>query len=265
MRISDWSADVCSCDLMLEALSARTVDAIGSDGDHPWFLPHIGFAMNVFQPNSDTIYRNARITPGGTYRLRGKRGNLPIFRMAQFGPSPVDTGGGVHAFAYSDFAELAVDAQGRFDVVMSPKRPDDCSGDWWELNPEATQLMIRQVSSDWAGEEDPTVSIELLDVPVESPRVDAAELERRLRWIAPTVKNSATFLVDHVVQLRKEGYINKLKIFAVVSNLGGLFGKFYYDGAYEIGTDEALIVEAEVTKTCVYASLMLTKDTAENT
>src|SRR3546814_15031122 len=84
MRISDWSADVCSCDLMLEALSARTVDAIGSDGDHPWFLPHIGFAMNVFQPNSDTIYRNARITPGGTYRLRGKRGNLPIFRMAQF-------------------------------------------------------------------------------------------------------------------------------------------------------------------------------------
>src|SRR3546814_10293848 len=33
--------------LMLEALSARTVDAIGSDGDHPWFLPHIGFAMNV--------------------------------------------------------------------------------------------------------------------------------------------------------------------------------------------------------------------------
>src|SRR3546814_6302177 len=37
--------------LMLEALSARTVDAIGSDGDHPWFLPHIGFAMNVCQPN----------------------------------------------------------------------------------------------------------------------------------------------------------------------------------------------------------------------
>src|SRR3546814_16313627 len=116
MRISDWSSDVCSSDL--------------------------------------TIYRNARITPGGTYRLRGKRGNLPIFRMAQFGPSPVDTGGGIHAFAYSDFAELAVDAQGRFDVVMSPKRPDDCSGDWWELNPEAPQLMIRPVSSDWAGEEE---------------------------------------------------------------------------------------------------------------
>src|SRR3546814_9706306 len=101
--------------------------------------------------------------------------------------------------------------------------------------------MIRQVSSDWAGEEDPTVSIERLDVPVESPRVDAAELERRLRWIAPTVKNSATFLVDHVVQLRKEGYINKLKIFDVVSNLGGLFGQFYYEGAYELGPDEALI------------------------
>src|SRR3546814_9612213 len=50
--------------LMLEALSARTVDAIGSDGDHPWFLPHIGFAMNVFHTKSNTIYRNSRITAG---------------------------------------------------------------------------------------------------------------------------------------------------------------------------------------------------------
>src|SRR3546814_4904903 len=98
--------------LMLEALSARTVDANGSDGDHPWFLPHIGFAMNVFKPNSDTISRNERITPGGTYRLRGKRGNLPIFSMAQFGTSPVDTGGGVHAFAYTDLSDLAVAAPG---------------------------------------------------------------------------------------------------------------------------------------------------------
>ena len=68
--------------LMLEALAARTIDAVGSDGDHPWFLPHIGLLMNVFQPNADTIYRNTRITPGGSYRLRGKRGTLPIFKMA---------------------------------------------------------------------------------------------------------------------------------------------------------------------------------------
>src|SRR3546814_17367388 len=128
---------------------------------------------------------------------------------------------------------------------MSPKRPDGCSGDWWELNPEATQLMIRQVSSDWAGEEDPTVSIERLDVPVESPRVDGAELERPLRWIAPTVKNSATFLLDPVVQLRKEGPINMLKFFAVVSNLGGLFGPLYPSGAYESASAEAITVLAE--------------------
>src|SRR3546814_2734971 len=82
------------------------------------------------------------------------------------------------AFAYNDFAELAVDAQGRFDVVMSPKRPDGCSGDWWELNPEATQLMIRQVSSDWAGEEDPTVSIERLDVRSEEHTSELQSLMR---------------------------------------------------------------------------------------
>src|SRR3546814_231326 len=71
--------------------------------------------------------------------------------------------------------------------------------------------------------------------------------------------------LDHVVQLRKEGYINKLKIFDVVSNLGGLFGQFYYEGAYELGPDEALIVEAEVPTQCGYASLILTNDIYETT
>ena len=251
--------------LMLEALAARTIDAVGSDGDHPWFLPHIGLLMNVFQPNADTIYRNTRITPGGSYRLRGKRGTLPIFKMAQFGPTPVDTGGGVHAHGYEDFSTLNVDAEGRFDVILSPVRPDGYDGDWWELNPETTQLMIRQMSSDWAGEDDPTVAIERLDTPVQSPRIGADELERRLRWIGPTVKNSATFLVDHVVQLREEGYVNKLKIFDVVTNLGGLFGQFYYEGAYELAPDEALIMEAEVPSVCAYASLILTNDIYETT
>src|SRR3546814_2791171 len=71
--------------------------------------------------------------------------------------------------------------------------------------------------------------------------------------------------LDHVVQLRKKGYINKLKIFDVVSNLGGLFGQFYYEGAYELGPDEVLIVEAEVPTQCVYDSLILNNEIYEMT
>ena len=30
------------------------------------------------QPNADTVYRTATITPGASYRLRGQRGNLSL-------------------------------------------------------------------------------------------------------------------------------------------------------------------------------------------
>src|ERR1700740_2029400 len=60
--------------LALEALTCSTIDALGSDTDHPVFLAQIGQVINVGQPNADTIYRIARVSPAGIYRLRGLRG-----------------------------------------------------------------------------------------------------------------------------------------------------------------------------------------------
>ena len=60
--------------LALEALACSTIDALGSDVNHPVFLSQIGEIINVGQPNADTIYRMARIAPDGVYRLRGRRG-----------------------------------------------------------------------------------------------------------------------------------------------------------------------------------------------
>jgi hypothetical protein len=125
-------------------------------------------------------------------------------------------------------------------------------------------LLLRQVDFDWSRERDPRISIERLDKPVERPRPDAAELERRLRGLAKSTGNIAFFLVDHVEGLRREGYINRLKEFDV-SHLGGLVGQFYYEGAYELSSDEALIFEAKVPANCTYWSAILTNDIYETT
>src|SRR3546814_2515806 len=82
---------------MLAAITQQAIEAIAADGDHPVFLPHIGLALNLAQPNADTVYRAARITPGGTYRLRGTIGSLPIFKVAILGLTPDQTGGGINA------------------------------------------------------------------------------------------------------------------------------------------------------------------------
>jgi hypothetical protein len=247
--------------LALEAVTTQTLDAVGGDADFPEFLPTIGFILNVGQPNADTIYRSARIDGSGTYRLRGVRGTLNQTAIGQVVPRNAETGAGR---AYLDLSELKVDKQGRFDVLLSATKPAGYKGDWWELRPAANRLMLRMVSSDWANEKSPTISIERLDKPAGRPRRPAGDLEKRLRALPQAIDFIALMFVDHVEKLRAEGYVNKMKILDV-SQIGGLVGQFYYEGAYDLKDDEALIIESPVPAKCRYRSLILTNDIYETT
>ena len=61
--------------LALASVTMAGLDMLASDGGHPSFVPQGNSVLNVAEPNPDTIYRAARINPGGTYRLRGRRGS----------------------------------------------------------------------------------------------------------------------------------------------------------------------------------------------
>jgi len=254
--------------LALEATTAAALDALASDGDHPAFVPQIGQVLNVGQPNADTVYRMARLTPGGSYRIRGFRGTLPILKIGQSGPSPAEVAPGVAPQsgprAHHDFNTLSVDAQGRFDVLLSPERPSGYTGDWWQLQPNTNKLLLRMVSSDWSKELDPTFSIERVDRRVCRARPAAALLEQRLRQIPRTADFLGMLFVDHVEKLRREGFVNKFKVLDV-SQMGGLAGQFYYEGPYELTDDEALIVEVKMPSRCLYRSLILTNEIYETT
>lgn len=245
--------------LALEGLVSQGIDALGGDADHPEFLPSIGYLLNVGQPNADTIYRSAKVDGTASYRLRGTKGSLKLVAIGQVVPRNAETGTGR---AYLDFSELKADRQGRIDVLISAKKPAGYKGDWWELRPAANRLMLRLVSSDWAKEKSPTLSLERLDKPVSRARRSAADLERRLRALPQALEFLAPMFVDHVTKLRAEGYVNKVKAFDITS-AGGLAGQFYYEGAYELADDEALIVESAVPKVCRYRSLILTNDIYE--
>lgn len=245
--------------LALESFTSAAIDAIGGDGDAPAFLPALSQVLNIGQPNADTVYRTARITPGGSYRLRGERGSLRLANIGQVVPRNAETGSGR---AYLDINSLKVDARGHFDVLLSPTRPTGYTGDWWELRPAAYKLMMRLVSCDWENERSPTFSIERIDRPTGVPRRSAADLEQRLRALPQAVNIMGLMFVDHVEQLRHEGYLNRLKTFDITS-AGGLVGQFYYEGAYDICDDEALIVEAKVPAKYAYYSLILTNELYE--
>jgi len=257
--------------LALASLASSTIGALGSDAQHPVFLPSIGQVLSNGQPNADTVYRSAIIDPKGVYRLRGQRGSLRMVRVAQVGPRPkpsTATANGAPDLGPQridhDLNALEVDAEGRYDVIVSATRPQGYTGDWWELRPSTNRLMMRMVGADWAGETDPTISIERLDRPVARPRVSGEELEKRLRALPDAVRFSALLFPDHVARLRAEGYVNRIKPLDL-SNQGGLARQFYYEGAYELNSDEALIIETQVPKQCGYRSLILTNSIYETT
>ncbi|WP_162854703.1 DUF1214 domain-containing protein [Sphingobium estronivorans] len=251
--------------LALEALAARSLEAISADVDNPVFLPSLNQTLNVYQPNSDTIYKETPVDPTASYRLRGTRGSLRIFKLGQLSRTGPDGKEKVVPLAYGDFNALPVDAQGKFDVLISPTKPQDYQGSWWKLEPQANSFVIRQVSADWGKERDPTLSIERLDRSTLRPRESVASLRKRLDALGRQTANTALFLVGIPGELRKEGFVNKLKIFDVTSNMGGLFGQFYYHGVYELNDDEALILEAKVPSKCGYYSTILTNDLFETT
>jgi len=254
--------------LVLESLASSTIDALGGDGDFPAFLPVIGQLMNIGQPNADTVYRSARITPGGRYRLRGSRGSLRMAVIAESGPAPGEPGfDPAQARAprsTHDLNALKLDPQGGYDVLLSPQRPEGYAGDWWPLSPTTNKLLLRLVGSDWSRERDPTIAIERIDRAMDPPRRSAADLERRLRRLPDATAFMALLFADHVEQLRKDGYVNKLKVFDT-SKMGGLASQFYYEGAYDLRDDEALIVEATVPAHCLYRSMILTNELYETT
>jgi len=246
--------------LALEALASQTLDAIAGDGDAPQFMPSIGQVLNIGQPNADTIYRSANLTPGGSYRLRGRRGSVSLAILQQVLP-PTDPNRG--AAAQLDLSTLKVDRDGRYDVLVSPTKPADYTGDWWELKPSATRLMVRMVSADWAKEVDPSLSIERVDKPIGRPRPPAALLEQRLRALPHQIDFIAQLFVDHVEKLRQQGVVNQLKVFN--PPFSTLKGQFYYEGTYDLKDDEALIIESNIPEKCDYRSLILTNEIYETT
>ena len=81
-------------------------------------MPGPGYYQHIGTPNPDTVYRTATIDGAGTYRLSGDRGTAPNVTLMPFGPP---TASGVQTFPPFDFAELTIEPDGRFDVVLSPR------------------------------------------------------------------------------------------------------------------------------------------------
>jgi Protein of unknown function (DUF1214) len=250
--------------LLLSGLARANSDALVGDRRHPMFVPELNIAQNIFQPNADTIYKSCLIEKGGSYLLKGDRGTTRMMILAQMGPDTLRTGKHHPVLDQGNFDNLHIDSEGNFEVVISPEKPADYKGDWWPLNEACEKFMIRNVSCDWGVEREPRFGIARLDVDEAKGRPSIDALHHAFGELAGITAVCALAFPTHVQELRDQGFLNTLKVFDV-SQMSGLQGQSYYEGAYELADDEALITEVKIPESYKYWSIILTNELYETT
>lgn len=254
VRVSD--AQVREADVaikMFGTMMGAYLSHLSSGPDHPAFLPSAGYYSMYGSPNPDTIYRSALIDDAGQYLISGWKGSAPNVTIMPFG-EPTSTG--LRTFAPFDLAELALDENGKFDVVLSRERPE-ITQSWWRLEPGMRSLMLRSVSSDWAAHTDPRLAIVRLDIDPRRERIASDTLQKRLHSFAYVVEAMIRSGIKRVTQLRSEDVVNRL-VTVDYSGDGGLKEQWYQEGCFALGDDEALVIEVRLLEACREFSLSLT-------
>jgi hypothetical protein len=198
------------------------------------------------------------IDPKGVYRISGLRGTQCFVEITQQRWEMI---GGEVAKKPSppsgDLDELTLGPDGAFSVILSAEKPAGYDGDWWRMDEDVVRLLMRKCARDWRNEIDAKVAIERLD---EAAPMTPEDFARRFANMADWVEKVIAFDTNLARYYREHHGINVLTRSKLMDAGGGLPQQVYYDGAYEIDDDEALIVETALPQTVRYWSILVADD-----
>lgn len=225
-----------------------------SSPEHPDWAPFLN-SVFLLQPNPDDTYLLAPVRSDGIYRISGTRGTVKLLTMGTGCNMMGMSAQPGRNFDYFDADDLTLGPKGEIDVILSAERPAGHTGDWWPLHREAEFLLVRQRSYDWGNEQDARLAIERLDAQPLKPRPSIAAIDRQLRALfGGFAAQLSRQWLTYQKHARDRGLINRLEL----TDLGGsVAGQYYWQGIFDVGPDEALILETELPETCPYWNVQL--------
>ncbi len=251
---------------------AREMIIEKGDRTRPEFTRWMSSHRKVFGDNPHTIYDAALVDPTLTYRLTGTRGTTTYLGVCTYGTNP-ETGARRIATSLDD-TELTLDDRGRFELWIGPADMQAPNGaDRLTLDPDVTDLMIRQYRHDLEVEVDGEYTIRAVPDPGPPPPLDEATIAARFdeagAWVQETVHVEATLsalvtsMTPGVLRAGQEfidaggevtGPVLDLEVVAKVMPSPAI----QYSGTWfdDLGDDEAIIVEG-VAPTARYWSIQL--------
>lgn len=131
-----------------------------ADPEHPRFYQMARADAKLGADNPDCCYRNCALDGRREYRIRGQRGTSTYLGIGTYyghygerGPSGCS--------GYMDSADLALDSDGRFEIVLS-EQPHP--GNWIPMESRTSSLIVREFFLDRAIEVPAELDVECLGV-----------------------------------------------------------------------------------------------------
>ncbi len=189
----------------------------------------------------DCIYMGSGLRGGETYRLWGNRGTARYVGLQTM------AGMASTANVLLDPDEIEIAPNGDFEIVLSG---EEHPGNWMKVADDATQLVVRHFFYDWDTEVASSLSIERLSgaepvvVPEREPIDPRAATARQLIALGDFVEAN----LDFFLQFAKPEKPNTFNPPFDGTAMGAAAENRPVMGSFEIGPDEALVVEVEPPK-----------------
>jgi hypothetical protein len=190
--------------------------------------------------NPDNYYQHANISGAHEYRITGKRNTIQYLDFATQSPGVASSGDSEQG-GHLDASSLKIDSDGSFVVEVSC---NEKSENWLRMTPDTSALIVRQTFADRASEVPADLTIERVGgdgapTPLSPEALDAGFTR------AAGLVTSCTALFSNWAQGFQK-HTNELPKFddSISMGAGGDPNICYYHSYWELGPDEALVIDA---------------------
>ena len=192
--------------------------------------------------NPDFLYWVADIDADGRYLIKGNRGDSVFMSITVY------AGKGLKAASAARITsdELTFDDQGRFEVVLSRRRPADLRADWLEMPEAGNVVWVRQFYNAVYVDAPGSCDINPMCDVHTPPFIEPAHFSRRLGRLGPLFEVIAKTLTTGQKGEMERG--NHIREWSQMQG-GAVYtepGIFYHRGAWQLSPGQALVLTGKV-------------------
>jgi len=230
--------------MILKHLAGSTNDTINADFKNPLLAKRDPRVRDIGAYNPDAEYDQAFIDGRYDYQLTGSVGTVPYLSITVNGRA---AGKLSQIVAYLDDRTIRehVDAEGHLVVWLTKQRPD-APGAWVALPDSANSVVIRQYVADRTQDELASFAIEAVGEPLpDVETISDEEMALRFTKVANYLIVSSTWHRTLLPQMRETPNVFVPSHAASIGESAANADNYYQMAYYEIGTDEALLIDFE--------------------